>query len=106
MHAALVSILSTAALATAPPPATAAQTHRCTPSRPSFTSLVATADVRCRSARALNTYMIDHETLSKGFSFGGVTWHGTVYSRADDRTAMVYRHGADTVWITYGGEAS
>ena len=107
MNAALISLLSTAAVAAAPPPATpAAHTHRCTPSRPSFTWLAATADVRCREARALNTYMIHHETLSKAFRFGGRTWRGTVYSRADNETAMLYRHGADRVWITYGGEAS
>jgi hypothetical protein len=106
MHAALISLASTAALAGAPPPAVAAHTHRCTPAQPSFTSLVATSEVRCREARALNTYMIHHETLSKGFRFGGETWRGTVYSRADDRTAMVYRHGADRVWITYGAAAS
>lgn len=107
MNAALISLLSTAALAAAPPSATpAAHAHRCTPSRPSFTLLAATADVRCREARALNRYMIHHETLSKAFSFGGRTWSGTVYSRADDHTAMLYRHGADRVWITYGGEAS
>ena len=105
MHAALISLVSTAALTMAPP-ATPARTHRCTPARPSFTSLVATAEVRCRQARALNMYVIHHETLSKGFWFGGETWRGTVYSRAGDRTSMVYRHGADRVWITYGGPAS
>jgi hypothetical protein len=106
MHAALISLLSTAALAAAPPPATPSHTHRCTPARPAFTSLIATTQVRCREARALNAYMIHHETLSKGFWFGGETWRGTIYSRANDRTAMVYRHGADRVWITYGGAAS
>ena len=108
MHAALISLASTAALAAAPPPATpaAAHTHRCTPARPSFTLLAATDAVRCREARALNTYMIHHETLSKAFTFGGQTWRGTVYSRAHDHTAMVYGHGRERVWITYGGEAS
>ena len=106
MNAALISLVSTVALAAAPPPATPAHTHRCTPAEPSFTSLVATAEVRCREARALNAYMTRHETLSKAFSFGGETWRGTVYSRAHDDTAMVYRHGSERVWITYGGEAS
>ena len=107
MNAALISLVSTAALATAPaPPTPAANTHRCTPSQPSFTSLVATAEIRCRKARALNTYMVHHETLSNAFRFGGETWRGTVYSRASDHTAMVYRHGAQRVWITYGGQAS
>jgi len=106
MNAALISLVSTAALAATPSPAAPANTHRCTPAKPSFTLLAATRKVRCREARALNTYMIHHETLSNAFEFGGETWRGTVYSRADDHTAMVYRHGSDRVWITYGGEAS
>jgi hypothetical protein len=107
MNAALISLVSTAALAAAPPPAAPATgAHQCTPTQPSFTSLVATADVSCRKARALNTYMVHHETLSKAFEFAGTSWRGTVYSRAQDRTAMVYRHGRDRVWITYGGQAS
>jgi hypothetical protein len=106
MTAALISLVSTVALAAAPTPATTAHTHRCTPAEPSFTSLVATAEVRCREARALNAYMTRHETLSKAFSFAGETWRGTVYSRAHDHTAMIYRHGAERVWIIYGGEAS
>src|ERR1700744_5831828 len=60
MPAALISLVSTVALAAAPPPATTAHTHRCTPAEPSFTSLVATAEVRCREARALNAYMTNH----------------------------------------------
>jgi hypothetical protein len=107
MNAALISLVSTAALAASPAPATpATHTHRCTPAQPTFTSLVATTEVRCREARALNTFMVHHETLSQAFSFGGETWRGTVYSRAHDDTAMVYRHGRERVWITYGGEAS
>jgi hypothetical protein len=107
MNAALISLVSTAALAAAPPPAAPATgTHRCTPAQPSFTSLVATADVGCREARALNTYMVHHETLSKAFEFAGTTWRGTVYSRAHGHTAMLYRHGRDRVWITYAGQAS
>ena len=31
---------------------------------------------------------------------------GTVYSRAQNQTDMVYRHGTQTVWITYGASAS
>jgi hypothetical protein len=107
MNAALISLVSTAAIAAAPPPAAPATgTHQCTPTQPSFTSLVATDEVGCREARALNAYMVHHETLSKAFAFAGATWRGTVYSRAHDRTAMVYRHGRDRVWITYAGQAS
>ena len=107
MNAALISLVSTAALAAAPPPAApAAGTHHCTPTQPSFTSLVASAEVGCREARALNAYMVHHETLSKAFEFAGTTWRGTVYSRAHDRTAMVYRNRRGRVWITYGGQAS
>ena len=106
LNAALISLASTAALAAAPHAAATSRAHSCAPAEPSFTMLVATPAVRCREARALNTYMIHHETLSQAFTFGGKTWRGTVYSRAHDRTAMVYRHGAERVWITYGGEAS
>ena len=106
MNAALISLVSTAALAAAPSQAAPANTHQCTPAKSSFTLLAASPKVRCREARALNAYMITHETLSKAFRFGGGTWRGTVYSRAQDHTAMVYRHGTDRVWITYGGEAS
>ena len=60
----------------------------------------------CREARALNTYMTRHETLSGRFTLNGDTWLGTVSSRAQNETDMVYRDGAQTVWITYGGSAS
>jgi hypothetical protein len=86
--------------------APAAQPHRCTPSQPSFTSLTATRTVSCREARALNTYMTRHETLSGRFTLNGDTWLGTVSSRAQNETDMVYRDGAQTVWITYGGSAT
>jgi hypothetical protein len=87
-------------------PAPAAQPHRCTPSQPSFTSLTATPTVSCREARALNTYMTRHETLSGRFTLNGDTWLGTVFSRAQNETEMVYRDGSQMVWITYGGSAS
>ncbi len=87
-------------------PARAAQPHHCTPSQPSFTSLIATSTVSCREARALNTYMTRHETLSGRFVLNGETWLGTVSSRAQNETGMVYRDGTQTVWITYGAPAS
>ncbi len=87
-------------------PAAAATSHRCAPSEPSFTSLTATVTVSCQRARALNTYMTSHETLAGRFVLNGVTWLGTVYSRADNQTDMVYRSGPQMVWITYGGPAS
>jgi hypothetical protein len=90
----------------APAPAAAASPHRCTPSQPSFTSLMATATVPCREARALNTYMTRHETLAGRFTLNGETWLGKVYSRARNETDMVYRNGVQTVWITYRGPAS
>jgi hypothetical protein len=119
----VIGILSSAMLAVAAPaasachaapaspafpaaPASAGAPHRCTPSQPSFTSLTATPTVSCREARALNTYMTRHETLSGGFTLNGETWLGTVSSRAQDATDMIYRDGAGTVWITYGGPAS
>ena len=86
--------------------ASTAQPHRCTPSQPSFISLVATSTVTCREARALNTYMTRHETLSGRFTLNGETWLGAVSSRAENETDMVYRDGTQTVWITYGGPAS
>jgi hypothetical protein len=100
-----ICLASGAALAFAPA-AAAAPTHRCLPSEPSFTSLVASATVTCREARTMNTFMMTHETLSGGFMLRGQTWRGTVYSRADDQTAMVYRHRGQRIWLTYGGEAS
>jgi hypothetical protein len=115
MKAVVISLASCAALAFAPAAAaasmralsaSAAPTHACTPSDPSFTSLVATPTVTCRQARAMNDYMMTHETLSGGFTMRGRSWRGTVYSRAGDRTFMVYRHGAQRIWITYGGAAS
>ena len=107
----VVGLLSTAALAVAAPvahaaSASAARPHRCTPSEPSFTSLLATSTVSCREARALNTYMTRHETLAGRFVLNGETWLGTVSSRAFDETDMVYRDGTQMVWITYGGPAS
>jgi hypothetical protein len=101
------AVLATAAPATAQTAATApAHAHRCTPSQPSFTSLMATATVSCRKARALNTYMTRHETLAGRFVLNGQTWLGAVYTRAENETDMVYRAGAQTVWLTYGGPAS
>jgi hypothetical protein len=88
------------------PPRAAVSPHRCTPSQPSFTSLMATPTVSCRQARALNTYMTRHETLAGRFLLNGETWLGTVSSRAQNETEMVYRNGAQTVWITYAGPAS
>jgi hypothetical protein len=104
----VVGLLSIAALAVAAPvaPASAARPHRCTPSEPSFTSLLATSTVSCREARALNTYMTRHETLAGRFVLNGETWLGTVSSRANDETDMIYRDGTEVVWITYGGPAS
>jgi hypothetical protein len=110
MKAIVVSLAAGAALAFAPSVAVAApppsQTHQCRPSQPAFTALVASSTVSCREARAMNSFMMRHETLSGGFMLRGKVWRGTVYSRADDQTAMVYRHGAQRIWITYGGEAS
>ena len=80
--------------------------HRCTPSQPSFTSLIATSTVSCREARALNTYMTRHETLAGRFLLNGESWLGAVSSRAQNETDMVYRDGAQTVWLTYAGPAS
>jgi hypothetical protein len=100
-----VGLVCSAMLATASP-ASATAPHRCAPSEPSFTSLTATPTVSCRAARALNTYMTTHETLAGRFVLSGETWLGIVYSRADRQTDMVYRHGTQTVWITYGGSAS
>jgi hypothetical protein len=88
------------------PTASAAAPHRCAPSEPSFASLTATSTVSCREARALNTYMTSHETLAGRFVLNGEAWLGTVSSRTDNQTDMVYRHGTQTVWITYGGSAS
>jgi hypothetical protein len=104
----VVGVISTGMLAVASPasPASAAQPHRCTPAEPSFTSLTATSTVSCREARALNTYMTRHETLGGRFVLNGETWLGTVYSRTNNQTNMVYRDGTQTVWITYGGPAS
>src|ERR1700677_1462623 len=104
----VVGLLSMAVLAVAAPvaPASAARPHRCTPSEPSFTSLVATTTVSCREARALNAYMTRHETLAGRFVLNGETWLGTVYSRTNNQTDMVYRDGTQTVWITYDGAAS
>jgi hypothetical protein len=110
----VIGLISGAVLATAAPAAATAQTaatapahaHRCTPSQPSFTSLMATATVSCRKARALNTYMTRHETLAGRFVLNGQTWLGAVYTRAENETDMVYRAGAQTVWLTYGGPAS
>ena len=67
---------------------------------------MATATVSCRQARALNTYMTRHETLAGRFILNGETWLGTVSTRAQNRTEMVYRNGARTVWLTYGSPAS
>lgn len=104
----VIGLTSAAMLAVASPaaPASAAQPHRCTPSEPSFTSLTATSTVSCYEARALNTYMTRHETLAGRFVLNGETWLGTVYSRTNNQTDMVYRDGPQTVWITYGGPAS
>jgi hypothetical protein len=109
MKAIAVSLAASAAVALAPSVASAqtqSQTHRCRPSQPSFTALVASSTVSCHEARAMNTYMMRHETLSGGFVLRGKLWRGTVYSRAEDSTDMVYRHGAQRIWITYGAEAS
>jgi hypothetical protein len=103
---ATLAVAAPAAALAAAPPASAAQPHRCTPSEPSFTSLLATSTVSCREARALNTYMTRHETLAGRFVLNGETWLGTVSSRAKDETEMVYRDGTQVVWITYGGSAS
>jgi hypothetical protein len=100
ISAAMLTVVSPAA------PASAAQPHRCTPSEPSFTALTATSTVSCRQARALNTYMTRHETLAGRFVLNGETWLGTVYSRTNNQTDMVYRDRRQTVWITYGGPAS
>ena len=54
----------------------------------------------------MNTYMTRHETLGGRFVLNGETWLGTVYSRTNNQTNMVYRDGTQTVWITYGGPAS
>jgi hypothetical protein len=97
---------SRGAPASLPAPAPAARLHRCPPSQPSFTSLIATPTVSCREARTLNTYMTQHETLSGQFTLHGETWLGTVSSRAQNETEMVYRDGPQTIWITYGGPAS
>jgi hypothetical protein len=112
----VIGLISSAMLVAAPAapaallvhatPASATQPHRCTPSQPSFTSLMATPTVSCREARALNTYMTRHETLAGRFVLNGETWLGRVYSRAQNETDMVYRDRAQTVWITYGGPAS
>jgi hypothetical protein len=107
----VIGLVSAAMLAVAAPaapaaPAPAPQPHRCTPSQPSFTSLTATPTVSCREARALNTYMTRHETLAGRFTLNGGTWLGTVSSRAQNDTEMVYRDGSQTVWITYDGPAS
>jgi hypothetical protein len=110
----VVGLLGTAVLAVAAPtahalhapPAFAARPHRCAPSEPSFTSLLATSTVSCREARALNTYMTRHETLAGRFVLNGETWLGTVSSRANDETDMVYRDGTQVIWLTYGGAAS
>jgi hypothetical protein len=107
--AAAAGATTAAAGASAAAPATptpAILAHRCTPSQPSFTSLMATATVSCREARALNTYMTRHETLAGRFVLNGETWHGAVSARAQNETDMVYRAGAQTVWLTYGGPAS
>lgn len=97
-------ISSVTAIASAATPAS--EPHRCNPSQPLFTSLMATSAVSCRRARALNTYMTRHETLAGRFVLDGETWLGTVSSRAQNDTDMVYRDGAQTVWITYAGPAS
>lgn len=120
-HAAVAALASVAALAAAP----AAQahtgthpagtrhagahqpgTHRCTPASPEFTSLIASAGVPCTEARRLNKYMMTHETLSAAFRMHGKTWRGKVYARSAHRTAMVYRHGIQKVWLTFDGAAS
>lgn len=104
----VIGLVSTGllAVASAPTPASASQLHGCTPAEPSFTSLTATSAVSCREARALNTYMTRHETLAGRFVLNGETWLGTVSARATNETNMVYRSGAQTVWISYGGTAS
>ena len=107
----VIGLISAAMLAVASPtsvaaPASAARPHRCTPAEPSFTSLTATTTVSCRAARALNAYMTRHETLAGRFVLNGETWLGTVYSRTNNQTDMVYRDGTQTVWITYDGAAS
>jgi hypothetical protein len=104
----VIGLISAAMLTVAAPaaPGSAAQPHRCTPSEPSFTSLLATSTVSCREARALNTYMTRHETLAGRFVLNGETWLGTVSSRAKDETDMVYRDRTQTIWITYAGDAS
>jgi hypothetical protein len=123
MKRAAIGLISTAMIAVAAPaapatanaaasgashkaPASTTQSHRCRPSQPSFTSLLATPTVSCRQARALNTYMTRHETLAGRFVLNGETWFGTVSARAENETEMVYRNGVQTVWITYGGPAS
>ena len=105
MKTIVIALISSAALAVASPTA-AAQTRRCTPTQPSFASLTATPTVSCGEARAMNTYMTSHETLSGAFTLRGETWSGTVYARRRGRTYMVYRHGAQAIWITYRGAAS
>jgi hypothetical protein len=102
----MLAVAPPAAPASPAPRASAAQPHRCTPAEPSFTSLTASSTVSCREARALNSYMTNHETLAGRFVLNGETWLGTVYSRANNQTDMVYRDGTQTVWITYGGAAS
>ncbi len=88
------------------PTALAASTHTCTPTESSFTSLTATVTVPCREARALNRFMLRHESLDRPFVLHGHRWRGRVYSRANDQTFMLYRDGAKKIWLTYGGEAS
>jgi hypothetical protein len=103
---AMLTAAAPTAFASLAVPASAVQSHRCAPSQPSFTSLMATPAVSCREARALNTYMTRHETLSGRFTLNGETWLGTVSSRAQNETEMVYHDGDQTVWITYAGPAS
>ena len=102
----LLTLLITLSLPGAASAAGPAPAHRCLPALPSFMSLTATENVPCLKARALNAYMATHETLSGGFRWQGATWSGLVYSRAHNYTYMVYRHGAETIWIVYPGPAS
>lgn len=107
-HATIAALAGVAALAAAPAAQAQAhaRTHRCKPAARAFTSLVASDTVSCTEARDLNRYMMTHETLSGAFRLRGETWRGKVYARSHGRTAMVYRHDRQKVWLTFRGSAS
>ncbi|MFZ0089490.1 MAG: hypothetical protein WAL63_08290 [Solirubrobacteraceae bacterium] len=106
LFATLVGLAVTAAAAPAAAVGAATPAHRCVPSLRSFVSLSATPNVSCAKARALNVYMATHETLDGPFNWQSGTWTGTIYSRLHNATYMVYRQGAEAVWIVYPSPAS